>query len=510
MPAISILFPTDTPAAFGRPSGCSADLHLDQLVTSITTARAEYRLEPLFFTPLTTADEVRFRQEIFRDLRGGHLAPMIEAFAEGMRKMRRVLNGIKDLRSHRQQQAWLLDAASFYCQTLDTLTDGLSAAGLESRGLRAVREYLCAYAGSEGYQALRSDAAKVKNALHGVRYGLRIDGNRIIVSHHHADDVDYSPQVLLTFERFRQRRDGTDPAPTRPASTYMNHIDARVLDGVARLHPSEFAALDRFCETHRSFVDDTVASFDREIQFYVAVSEFLDRLTAAGLPVCYPDVSEHDKAVEARDVCDIALADKLLREERPVVLNDLVLTEDERIVVVTGPNQGGKTTFARMFGQLHHLAALGCPTPGTRVRVGLFDRIFSHFERTEDLRTLSGKLEDELVRIRHILDDATSHSIVIMNESLTSTSLRDARLLGTAILQQFLARDLRAVYVTFVDELSRLGPAVVSIVGTVAPDEPSRRTYKLARRPADGIAYAVSLAQQHGLTARQITERIGR
>lgn len=508
MPAISILFPTATPAAFGQPSDCSADLHLDQLITSITSTRAEYHLEPLFFTPLTTADEVRFRQEIFRDFRQDGLPSTIEAFADGMRKVRRLLNGIGKLHSHRQQQAWLLDAASTYCQTLDTLTAHLTAAPLESRGLREIRDYLFTYAGSDGYRALRDDAASVQDSLHGVRYGLRVSGNRIIVSHHDGD-ADYSEHVLQTFERFRQRRDGTGPAPARPASTYMNHIDARVLDFVAQLHPSQFAALDAFCGTHRSFIDDTVASFDREIQFYAAVSEFLDRLTAAGLPTCYPDISERDKAIEARDLYDVALADKLVREPRPVVLNDLVLAEDERIVVVTGPNQGGKTTFARMFGQLHHLAALGCPTPGTRVRVGLFDRIFSHFERTEDLRTLSGKLEDELVRIRRILDDATSQSIVIMNESLTSTSLRDARLLGTAILQRFLALDLRAVYVTFVDELSRLGPAVVSIVGTVNEHEPSQRTYKLVRQPADGMAYAVSLAQRHGLTARQLTERIG-
>jgi len=329
-----------------------------------------------------------------------------------------------------------------------------------------------------------------------------------VVVSRYGGDADYSPQVLHTFERFRQR-DAIEQDETRPKRTYMNHVDAQILDLVARLYPDEFAMLDAFCATHASFVEDTVATFDREIQFYTAVSEFLERLTAAHLPICYPDISEQDKTVDAHDVYDIALADKLVNARKPVVLNDVVLGEDERIVVVTGPNQGGKTTFARTFGQLHHLAALGCPTPGTKVRLGLFDRIFTHFERTENLRRLSGKLEDELIRIHQILLDATDRSVVVMNESFGSTSLRDSRQLGAAVIEQLIDFDLRAVYVTFVDELTLLGPTVVSMVSTVTKEDPSVRTYKVLRQPADGAAYAFCLAEQHGLTARQLKERVG-
>jgi DNA mismatch repair protein MutS len=277
----------------------------------------------------------------------------------------------------------------------------------------------------------------------------------------------------------------------------------RLLEGV-----QVFQALDEFCARYDRYIDSKIRRFDREIQFYLAYQAFTAPMKAAGLEFCYPAVSAGSKQITARGSFDLALAAKLMPRAPAVVRNDFHLEGPERIFVVTGPNHGGKTTFARTFGQLHYLASLGLPVPAAEASLFLPDRVFTHFEREEDLATLRGKFEDELVRIRAVLEQATGDSVLVMNESFTSTTLRDALFVGERVLDRMADVGLLGVYVTFVDELASMNEACVSMVATVVPDNPAMRTYELVRKPADGLAYAAAIAGKYGLTYRQLKERL--
>ena len=454
----------------------------------------------------STARAINDRHDVFRDLEDPRLRAHVASFAKQMRAMRDDIAQVERRRYALQKQWWFLHAVETYCSAVVRLAEDLAESDLRSGGFKALSGYVATYAVSPGFTSLRAETQRLKEDLSGVRYSLHISGVRIRVSRYDAEP-DYGEEVERTFQNFQQGA-AREYRFTFPSGPDMNHVEAAILDRVALLFPEVFASLDRFCDHHRVYADDRIVRFDREVQFYVAYLEHIERLKATGLPFCYPEVTVRSRMVEGREVFDLALAHKLLRERASVVTNDFSLEDPERVLVVSGPNQGGKTTFARTFGQIHYLAALGCLVPGGRARLSLFDRLFSHFEREEDLGDFSGKLEDDLLRIHAILADATADSILIMNESFSSTTLQDALALSRRVMDQIVERDMLCVSVTFLEELASLGPSIVSMVSTVDPEDPARRTFKVVRKPADGLAYAVAIAEKHHLTYDSLKRRL--
>jgi DNA mismatch repair protein MutS len=483
------------------------DLNLDQIVAAVAGDREERALiTRVLFGHLRDADAVRYRQEVFQDLEDPALLGEVQRFADLMGQVRAHLSQLAKMRYRYQREGWLLDAAAIYCDAVKSLAGHLASARISSGGLLALREYLASYAASAGFTVLASDTESCKDALRQVRYCTRIRGGRVDVTRYQGE-ADYSAAVLTTFERFKQGA-VKDYRIAYRAGPGMNHVAAQIVELVARLFPEEFTALDEYCRQHAAFVDEGIRRADRELQFYLAYLDYIRPLRAAGLSFCYPEVSATSKDVLAADTFDLALASKLVGERKPVVSNDFRLEGRERIFVVTGPNQGGKTTFARTFGQLHHLGAVGCPVPGSAARLFLADRLFTHFEKEEDLAKMSGKLEDDLIRIGEILRAATSSSIVILNEIFSSTTLHDARFLGTRLLTKLMQLDALGVYVTFVDELASLGEPVVSMMSTIVADNPAERTYVVVRKPADGLAYALAIAEKYGLSYKRLRRRV--
>lgn len=505
----SILTHPDDPLPYQEPANAPdyfADLNLDQVVNSITVVKQDYNLTPFFHAPLSSVQTILYRQEVMGDLDDKTVLADINAFAQQMNLMRRYIALIEKLHYAYHKKGWFLEAVEAYCDGVTSLADALGRAGLKSRGLRDFRDYLSGYVASERFRALVADTRQVRAELATVRYAIILKGDLVQVRRY-EDEADYSSEVEATFEKFKQ---GVvkDYLVKLGTGSGMNHIEARILNFVAQLFPEVFAILDDFCDRHAQFVDETIKTFDREIQFYVAYLDFISPLRKSGLPFCFPIISARDKEVCSRDGFDIALAAKRTSQGSPTVCNDFHLAGPERIIIVSGPNQGGKTTFARAFGQLHYLASLGCLVPGREAQLFLFDRLFTHFEREEDIKNLRGKLQDDLVRIHAILEQATPRSVLVLNEIFSSTTLHDEVFLSKKLVERLVELDLLGVWVTFVDELATYSEQMVSMVSTVEPENPAVRTYKIVRRPADGLAYAMFIAEKYHLTYENIQQRI--
>lgn len=496
---VSVLFPEPLDLAeldnLLEPNFFS-DLNLDQVVHEVVMGRDGYNLLPFFYRPLTSIDEIVFRHQVFTDLQVPQIHAALDAFALGMRETHRLQAVAAKMRIPMQQQAWVSRAMRAYLDAVVGLGEALNTTPPTSRGLSEFARYLDLYVGSTQFTTLSADLSGAEKLIADVRYCVEIRGAQVRVTRFEGEE-DLSREILETFERFRTRPVDTVRTQAKNVPD-MDHVESRILDRVALLFPEPFLALAALHERHQDYADPTVARFEREIEFYRAVESYLGPLAQAGLPTCLPAVSS-TKHVRVRDTYDLALATQLVANNGSVVVNDFFLEGPERIFVVTGPNQGGKTTFARTFGQLHYLAILGCPVAGSEVTLHLFDQMFTHFEREEDITNLRGKLQDDLVRLRTILDAATSDSIVILNEIFTSTSLEDAVLLGRKVVERLSRLGALGVCVTFLDELTTIDESTVSMVSGVTPSDVSVRTFKIERRPADGRSYAAAIAEKYGL-----------
>jgi DNA mismatch repair protein MutS len=508
-PFFSILFlrredqqtPATEPAFF-------RDLNLDQIVRAITMGRSQYDLKPFFYVSLRQRDAIEYRQQVFRDLDGTALMQSIKTFAKRMEEMRECLSLAKKLVYTYQKQRWFLDAVGIYCNLVRNLADDLSDFRLQSKGLTNFRDYLIGHVESGDFNRLQDQTRNLQQDLAPIQYCVRIKGGGFKV-HRREAEQNYSAAIEETFAKFRQGA-VKDYRVQFSESVQMNHIEAKVLEFVTRLHPETFSKLDSYCANNSDFLNRTIATFDREIQFYIAYLDHIEKFKRRGMAFCYPALADQREDIHGYDTFDLALADNLLREEVSPVTNDFYLKGDERVIVVSGPNQGGKTTFARAFGQAHYLASIGLLVPGRESRLLLFDRLFTHFEKEEEIKNFRGKLQDDLLRIREALDGASSSSVLIMNEIFTSTTLQDALFLSEEIMKKIIELGPLCLWVTFVDELASFGKQVVSMVATVVPENPTMRTFKIVRSRADGLSYAISIAEKYGLTYSHLKERLKR
>jgi hypothetical protein len=200
---------------------------------------------------------------------------------------------------------------------------------------------------------------------------------------------------------------------------------------------------------------DHVRSFfsmlQTELAFYVGCLNLHEQLVRKGQPTCFPlPVATEERRLRFRGVYDVCLA---LSMDRHVIGND-ANADGRDLVIVTGANQGGKSTFLRSLGVTQLMMQSGMFAPADSFCSSIRDGLFTHYKREEDPRMKSGKLDEELSRMSDIVDHITSHSMILFNESFAATNEREGSEIARQIVSALLDKQVKIVYVTHLYELA--------------------------------------------------------
>src|SRR6266487_1354022 len=148
---------------------------------------------------------------------------------------------------------------------------------------------------------------------------------------------------------------------------------------------------------------------------------------------------------------DVALA---LTLEQGVVGND-VNADGKNLVIITGANQGGKSTFLRSIGLAQLMMQCGMFVPAESFSANLCNGLFTHYKREEDISMQSGKFDEELGRMSTIVDNITPNSMVLFNESFAATNEREGSEIARQIVDALLEKRIKVFYVTHLSEFAR-------------------------------------------------------
>jgi DNA mismatch repair ATPase MutS len=198
-------------------------------------------------------------------------------------------------------------------------------------------------------------------------------------------------------------------------------------------------------------VRDFFSMLRAELAFYIGCINLSEQLARKGEPTCMPSPAPAgDRRLSCRGLYDVGLT---LSVEPRVVGND-ANADRKDLVVITGPNTGGKSTFLRSVGLAQLMMQCGMFVPAESFSASLCDGLFTHYKREEDVSMASGKFDEELSRMSDIIDHIAPHSMILFNESFGATNEREGSEIARQIISALLENRVRTLCVTHMYELA--------------------------------------------------------
>lgn len=541
---LSLLWPGEPPQRATDQRFDADDLDLDIVAQAISPDARYTRVVRGLLADLSDDPAViRYRQETLEDLlRVPALTDRLAEVLDLLTAMGRYMNTPQWQENPLRQVAWRLSELENYVDVVNRLNAMFDDAGdaVHAEALLRLRVFTQAAAADPAFAALSAELpdmlAQVRQVA-SVTIGVNLDERLRPVG-----------AVLLAFSatRFRgstafRRLFGGQPEPDENQGLGQLHRAV----GVARLPESDNPLLNPLFKDLSDILEQTcrpvaqalrryvgvsaraLVLLESEIAFYLGAARLVQRVRAAGLPMCRAEIAPADERICALDSAyNAALALRFLGSRpgdlsREMVTNDVRFGPQGRIFILTGPNRGGKTTYTQAVGLAHVLFQAGLYVPAAAARISPVDGIYTHFAAAERPDLEAGRLGEESRRLGAIFARATRRSLILLNESLSSTSPGESLYLARDIVRAMRLLGARAIFATHLHELAADADAInaetpgdsavismVSVVTEAGDGAEVRRTYRIVPGPPMGRSYAREIAARYGISFEQLTEAL--
>ncbi|GAB4212752.1 MAG: DNA mismatch repair protein MutS [Roseiflexaceae bacterium] len=538
---LSLLVPSATPARTAPAIPLSeADLGLVPIIHALDIDGQHSRFIAQVLAGLATDPRtIRYRQDILSDLL--QHPKLVEQLAALLPRLRSLSEPLPFQRLSDESPLLQIGGRLAELDNYVTCVEGLWQAldshigRLHSKGLAALHAYLAAVRAEADYLRLSADLPELRVRLEqagSITIGINLNTQL---------QPESATIVAISPERFSGPR-------TLLGRLLGDRAAAEALRGITSLYRADsaqprtpehdlFRDLNRLLEKVAAPVAAVVEQYKRvhvrplaaiepELAFYIGGARLVRELRALGLSLCQPEIAPPEERaclIKGSYSLDLALRLRAARGTEAlqgIVTNDVPFDRHIRVVLLTGPNSGGKTTFTRAVGQSQVLFQAGLPIPGQQARISPADAVLSHFASAERLDLSGGRLAEELERLAGIFRVATPSSLILLNEPLTSTDQGSARGLARDLLDGLRLLGARTLFVTHIHELVNdalaqpPGPkgGVISLVaGTSAPAaNPSERqpSYRIEVGSPQLHQQASAIARSYGLGRDQIAQTL--
>ena len=473
----------------------NTDVNFTMVTENILFLDKEY---PIFFLqyPVNDAESAEMRKCVFDELYGDpELRAMLTEFVLTLNRLNKLRGLMFDAENKIQKQYYHLQTVNQYIACVERLCVILD--GRKSKLLADLFDFLGAIKSGETYTVMKAETETLMLNFDEIqRINIAFDYSKGLLRY------EKNPGKPFALAQYVKESLDIDIKPNFSVSNSnpITALEESLINYYSLEYPDVIAALDKFFGKYENIDVYELINLKPQIKFYTSYVEFMNRLEADGCKFSSPTYSD---SFHAHDAYDLSLA-LTIDDKSKVVSNDIDLSNGD-IFVLSGPNQGGKTTFVRTVAIIVILALNGCHVPCKSCRIPYYDRLITHFNKNEVLGK-GGRLQEELSRIKDIMKITTAESLLLFNECFASTRRIDGAALSLKLLDKLFTIGCNAGFVTHYYEIADKDKRLISLTSGVESDgeKDDIRTYKITKSPPEGNAYARTIAQRYGITFEQM------